>query len=155
MAPLVVLATRIYLLGLMGHTLLEVSARSFYARQDARTPLFAAALNSALYILLAFNLAPRFGVGGIALANGLAFTGEALLLLFLLNRKVPGVLQVGRYAAARAFSFCGRCGVDLRVVVITAAGFSPGCGSVGSWMPRGHSLYLAGDQVAAKNVRLC
>lgn len=94
-ADLVILATRVYLLGLMGHTLLEVSARSFYARQDARTPLFAAALNSGIYILLAFNLAPRFGVAGIALANGLAFTGEALLLLYLLNRKVPGLLKVG------------------------------------------------------------
>ena len=31
---------------------------------------------------------------GIAIANTLAFTGEALLLLYLLRRKVPGLLRV-------------------------------------------------------------
>jgi putative peptidoglycan lipid II flippase len=92
---LVFLATSAYLLGLAGHSLLEVSARSFYARQDARTPLFAAAINAVAYIFLAIWLANWFGPPGIALANTLAFTGEALFLLFLLNRKVPGMLRLG------------------------------------------------------------
>ncbi|NIR97630.1 MAG: lipid II flippase MurJ, partial [Gammaproteobacteria bacterium] len=34
----VVWAARAYLLGLVGHSLLEVAARAFYARQNARTP---------------------------------------------------------------------------------------------------------------------
>ncbi len=93
---LVVWATRLYLLGLMGHSLLETAARSFYAQQNARTPLFAAALNAVLYILLAVVLSPRLGAPGIALANTLAFTSEALLLLFLLQRKLPGLLKLGR-----------------------------------------------------------
>lgn len=91
---LVVMATRAYLLGLAGHSLLEVAARSFYARQDARTPLLAAALNAFFYIVLALWLSGRFGPTGIALANSLAFTGEALLLLVLLNRRSPGILRV-------------------------------------------------------------
>jgi putative peptidoglycan lipid II flippase len=91
---MVVWASRAYLLGLTGHSLLEISARSFYAQQDARTPLFAAALNAGLYIVLAINLSSSLGATGIALANSLAFTSEALLLLFLLNRKHPGLLQV-------------------------------------------------------------
>ncbi len=103
---LVVWATRAYLLGLVGHSLLEISARSFYAQQDARTPLFAAALNAGLYIVLAINLARTLGASGIALANSLAFTSEALLLLFLLNRSHPGMLKVlptlGRVGLAAA-----------------------------------------------------
>ena len=91
---LVVWATRAYLLGLMGHALLETAARSFYARQDALTPLFAAAINALAYIVFAISLSRIFGAPGIALANTLAFTGEALLLLILLARRVPGVLQV-------------------------------------------------------------
>lgn len=91
---LVVWATRAYLLGLAGHALLEIAARSFYAQQDARTPLFAAALNAGLYVLLALYLSEQFGAVGIALANALAFTGEALLLLFLLNRRLPGLWRV-------------------------------------------------------------
>ncbi|HSQ27230.1 MAG TPA: murein biosynthesis integral membrane protein MurJ [Anaerolineales bacterium] len=93
---LVVWATRAYLLGLMGHALLETAARSFYAQQDARTPLYVAALNAAVYIILAVLLSPVLGAPGIALANSLAFTIEALLLLFLLNRKMPGLLTLGR-----------------------------------------------------------
>ena len=92
---LVVWATRAYLLGLVGHSLLEIGARSFYAHQDARTPLYAAALNAAAYILFAVLLSRRLGAPGIALANTLAFTGEAILLLFLLNRRFPGILRVG------------------------------------------------------------
>jgi putative peptidoglycan lipid II flippase len=93
---LVVWATRVYLLGLVGHALLEISARSFYAQQDARTPLLAAAINAAVYIFLAVVLSRSLGFLGIALANSLAFTGEALLLLVLLNRQMPGLLRVGR-----------------------------------------------------------
>jgi putative peptidoglycan lipid II flippase len=88
---MVVWATRMYLLGLMGHSLLEVGARSFYAQQDARTPLLAAALNALAYIVLATYLVTVLGHAGIALANSLAFTGEAVLLLFLLNRRFPGI----------------------------------------------------------------
>lgn len=92
---MVVWATRAYLLGLMGHSLLEIGARSFYAQQDARTPLYAAALNAFAYIVFATYLSGLLGHAGIALANTLAFTGEALLLLYLLNRRFPGVLRFG------------------------------------------------------------
>jgi putative peptidoglycan lipid II flippase len=93
---LVLWVTRAYLLGLIGHSLLETSARSFYAQKDARTPLYLAALNAVLYIVLAISLSRRFGAVGIALANTLAFSSEALLLLLVLNRRFPGVLRVGR-----------------------------------------------------------
>jgi putative peptidoglycan lipid II flippase len=92
---LVVLASRAYLLGLAGHSLLEIAARSFYARQDARTPLIAAAINAGAYVVLALALTPALGISGIALATTLAFTGEALLLLYLLERRSPGVADLG------------------------------------------------------------
>jgi putative peptidoglycan lipid II flippase len=92
-SELVVWTTRFYLLGLTGHALLEITARSFYAQQDARTPLIAAIINAGAYTILATLLARLYGVNGIALANSLAFTSEALLLLYLLNRRFPGLLQ--------------------------------------------------------------
>jgi len=84
---LVVWVTRAYLLGLTGHTLLEISARSFYAQQDAKTPLYVAGLNALFYIIFAVTLSRFIGAVGIALANTIAFTVEALLLLYLLNRR--------------------------------------------------------------------
>jgi putative peptidoglycan lipid II flippase len=92
---LVVWTARAYLLGLTGQCLLELAARGFYAQQDARTPLFTSCLMALTYILLAAILSPRLGAPGIGLANSIAFTGEAVLLLVLLNRRVPGLLRVG------------------------------------------------------------
>lgn len=91
---MVVWATRAFLLGLTGHTWLEVAVRSFYAQQDARTPLKAAFLQAIAYMLLAPILSRLIGHTGLALADTLTFTGQALLLLFLLNHRFPGVLQV-------------------------------------------------------------
>jgi putative peptidoglycan lipid II flippase len=91
---MVVWTTRAFLIGLAGHALLEVAARGFYAQQNAITPLWAAALMAVTFTILAIILASRLNVVGIALANSLAFTGEALLLLFLLNRKFPGLLDL-------------------------------------------------------------
>ncbi len=89
----VTLATRIYLLGLTGHALLEIAARSFYAHQNAKTPLLAAFFNAVGYIGIVFVLSNWLGFAGVALANILAFTIEALFLLWLLNRRYPGVVK--------------------------------------------------------------
>ena len=91
---IVVQVSRLYLLGLTGHTLLELASRSFYAKQDAITPLIAAFLNAVGYIIFAITFSKLWEQNGIAIANSLAFTLEALLLLYLLNRKIPGILQV-------------------------------------------------------------
>jgi putative peptidoglycan lipid II flippase len=86
---------RLFLVGLVGHSLLEVAGRSFYARQDALTPLKTAALNTVIFILLAVLLGYWLGAPGIALANSLAYTSQALLLLWLQSRRVGGILTVG------------------------------------------------------------
>jgi putative peptidoglycan lipid II flippase len=95
---MVVWATQAYLLGLAGHSLLEVASRSFYARQNALVPLGAAALNALLYYVFAVNFSRWWGPTGIALANSTAFTLEAALLFWLLNRRVPGIFRVGSAA---------------------------------------------------------
>jgi len=86
---LVLWTVRAYLAGLVGHSLLEVAARSFYAQHNAKTPLVASGLTLAAFAILAIPLSRRFGAPGIGLANSLAFTGEALLLFVLLHRKMP------------------------------------------------------------------
>jgi putative peptidoglycan lipid II flippase len=91
---LVIWTARAFLIGLAGHSLLEVAVRGYYAQQDAITPLWASALMAATFTALAILFSRSFGGTGIALANSLAFTGEALLLLYLLNRKFSGLLQL-------------------------------------------------------------
>jgi putative peptidoglycan lipid II flippase len=98
---MIVWSTRLFLVGLAGHALLEVGSRSFYAQQKALVPLLASALTLAVFIPLAAGLAKALSAPGIALANSLAFTGEALLLWFWLNRSYPGVIRT-RGALGRA-----------------------------------------------------
>jgi len=91
---LAVWATRAFLLGLMGHTWLEVAVRSFYAHGDAVTPLKAAFLQIITFLGLAALATITIGVAGIALSDTLTFTAQALLLLFILNRRFPQALEV-------------------------------------------------------------
>lgn len=86
-SELVILAARLFLLGLVGHSLVEVASRTFYAHQEARTPLILATLTLGLYVVLALALTPYLDFAGLALANSLAFTTEALIMLFILHRR--------------------------------------------------------------------
>lgn len=78
--------TAAFMLGLLGHSLKEVSARSFYARQNAWIPLITAVSNVVLYVLLGSLLYRSLGAPGIALTDSIVFTLEAVVLLFLLAR---------------------------------------------------------------------
>jgi putative peptidoglycan lipid II flippase len=95
-SQMVVWTARAFLLGLAGHAMLDLAARSFYAQQDAITPLWTAFVMVCIFTLLAIGLAMLLDVAGIALANAIAFTSEALLLFYLLRRRYPGVTQMGK-----------------------------------------------------------
>lgn len=91
----IVWVTRAFLFGLTGQAMLEVSSRAFYAQQKALIPLATSFLTLLIFIGLGIWLGFRWAAPGIGLANSLAFTIEGLLLWALLNRRFPGVLQVG------------------------------------------------------------
>jgi putative peptidoglycan lipid II flippase len=76
-----------FLAGLLGHSLLEIAARSFYAQQDAVTPLIGAAVNVTIYISLGSLLYRPLGAPGIGLTDSIAFTVQALFLITMLLRK--------------------------------------------------------------------
>lgn len=84
---LVVLAVQMYLIGLAGHSLKEVVARTFYAYKDVITPLFTSVLTLSLFIGFSVALTPLLNFAALALANSIAFTVEALVMLFILHRR--------------------------------------------------------------------
>jgi putative peptidoglycan lipid II flippase len=92
----VVWVTRAYMLGLVGLSIQELAARSFYAQQDARIPLFAIIGTALGFFLLAilFTGPLEMGAPGIALANTIAFTVQSIVMIWLLDRKFPGIAQV-------------------------------------------------------------
>jgi putative peptidoglycan lipid II flippase len=90
--------SRGFLVGLLGHSLLEIAGRSFYAHQDAVTPMLAAGLNAGLYVVFGTWFSKTLGVMGISLGDSMAFTLEALLLLVILTlryfiKRSPGARE--------------------------------------------------------------
>ena len=90
-----------YAAGLVGHSIVEIVSRAFYALHDTKTPVFvgvaAMSLNIALSILISrwFISLGWMPHGGLALANSLATFLESFVLLFFMRRRLSG-LEGGR-----------------------------------------------------------
>jgi putative peptidoglycan lipid II flippase len=80
-----------FALGLPAHAAIELVARAFFAQKDTVTPLLIAVGSAAANILLAILLMGPLGAGGLALATSLAVSGEVLVLLAVLRRRLGGV----------------------------------------------------------------
>ena len=93
-----------FVIGLTAHALIAILARAFYAHQDTRTPVAAAILAVVINSSLAFAFVGRLGLPGLALAIAVAAWIEAIVLVWLLKRRLDGLgvvalLRVGGEAA--------------------------------------------------------
>lgn len=108
-----------YSAGLVGHSLVEVIARAFYAVQDTRTPVAVGTAAMSLNVLFSVAFAWLFGRwgwpphGGLALANSLATALEAAGLLALMSRRLGGLegrrILNGGLQSAAACAAMGVC----------------------------------------------
>lgn len=106
-----------YAAGLVGHSVVEIASRAFYAVHDTRTPVAvgvgAMGLNAALSLWLpgVFMARGWFPLGGLALANSAATFLEMLVLLYLMRRRLKGLeergLLVGLAQAGAAAALMG------------------------------------------------
>ena len=86
-----------YSTGLVGHSLVEIVSRAFYALKDTRTPVTVGAAAMALNVVLSIGLSRLFlrlgwaPHGGLALANSIATGLEAIALLWLVSRRLEGI----------------------------------------------------------------
>jgi putative peptidoglycan lipid II flippase len=86
-----------YAAGLLGHSLLEVIVRAFYALHDTRTPVAVGVAAMTLNVGFSFAFSAGFARlgwmphGGLALANSLATLLEMGVLLVLLRRRLDGL----------------------------------------------------------------
>jgi putative peptidoglycan lipid II flippase len=98
-------ALMFYALGLIGHAVVEIVTRAFYALHDTRTPVVVGVAAMLANIVLSLILMSLFGAlgwmshGGLALANSLATTGEMVVLLYLISQRLGG-MEGQRLAAA-------------------------------------------------------
>jgi putative peptidoglycan lipid II flippase len=86
-----------YAAGLVGHALVEILSRAFYALHDTRTPVTVGVITMGLNIVLSLAFAAWFARigwmphGGLALANSLATGLESIALVILIRRKLNGL----------------------------------------------------------------
>ena len=86
-----------YAAGLVGHSIVEIVSRAFYALHDTKTPVFVGVAAMSLECGLehfVFTLVHRVGWmphGGLALANSLATFLESFALLFFMRRRLSGL----------------------------------------------------------------
>lgn len=86
-----------YAAGLVGHALVEILSRAFYALHDTRTPVIVGVITMGLNIgfsLLFSAWFARIGLlphGGLALANSLATGMESIVLIILMRKRLKGL----------------------------------------------------------------
>ncbi len=68
---------------------------AFYARKDTRTPVMVGVMAIFVYLAVALTLMRPLGMLGLVIANAAQWIAHALVLLWLLNRTVEGVLDRG------------------------------------------------------------
>jgi len=78
-----------------GHSLVELTVRAFYARQNAKVPMIAAASTFGVFLPLAIGLMMLLGAPGIAMANSIVFSLQAIVMIVLLGHSLQGKLSPG------------------------------------------------------------
>jgi putative peptidoglycan lipid II flippase len=86
-----------YTAGLVGHAVVEILSRAFYALHDTKTPVSVGVAAMVLNAVFSFGFAALFSAmgwmphGGLALANSLATALEAVLLVVFMRRQLDGI----------------------------------------------------------------
>ncbi len=86
-----------YAAGLVGHSVVEIISRAFYALHDTKTPVIIGILTMGLNLVLSLGFTRLFAAigwmphGGLALANSLATFLEMIALLVIMRRRLEGI----------------------------------------------------------------
>ncbi len=86
-----------YAAGMIGHSVLEVLTRAFYAQHDTKTPVLIGVIAMGLNVIFSFAFAAWFARigwmphGGLALANSLATALEVTALFAIMRRRLGSI----------------------------------------------------------------
>ncbi|KXK12706.1 MAG: integral membrane protein MviN [Chloroflexi bacterium OLB14] len=86
-----------YAVGLVGHSIMEVLTRAFYAQHDTKTPVIIGVIAMGLNVLFSVLFSRWFEsigwlpLGGLALANSFATAIEATALFIVMRKRLNGI----------------------------------------------------------------
>lgn len=125
-------------LGLVGHIVVHVLTRAFYAMQDTKTPVLWAIVAVAINVPLMAALVGPMGVEGLALALSISAVLEVIGLLWSLHRRIESVEEavIGR-SVARAFV------AAVAAALLMLGGLTVVEGSLAGWLDNAVGRLLA------------
>src|SRR5688572_25003348 len=86
-----------YAAGLVGHSIMEILTRAFYAQHDTKTPVVIGTIAMGLNVVFSITFAKMFEslgwlpLGGLAFANSLATALEATALFIMMRKRLNGM----------------------------------------------------------------
>jgi len=86
-----------YAAGLVGHSIMEILTRAYYAQHDTKTPVIIGTVAMGLNVVFSILFSRLFvtlgwmPLGGLALANSLATALEASVLLIVMRKRLNGI----------------------------------------------------------------
>jgi putative peptidoglycan lipid II flippase len=131
----------------------QLLTRCFYALSDARTPTTLNAAAVAVNIVVNIPLYAWLGVRGLAFGHAIAYAVGVVLLMLVLNRKVPGGLDPRALIGPLCRISAAAAGMGICVWALTRGVRSPDVLVVGASVGAGAILYLAFSQVAGVGER--
>jgi putative peptidoglycan lipid II flippase len=83
-------------IAILFRSIYHISARSFYAQQDTKTPLYISLFTIALNITLAvwFTLVLDLGVYGLAWATAIVSGVEVIILFYVMSKRIKGLFDL-------------------------------------------------------------
>ena len=78
----------IFAFSLFAQALIPLLARAFWALHDAKTPFVTSSISVLINLALAFSLSKQFGIVGLVAAFSISSFINALLLYYLINKKI-------------------------------------------------------------------
>lgn len=85
----------ILVVAILFRSIYHIAARSFYAQQDTKTPLYISIVAISLNIILAiwFTYTLKLGAQGLAAAQSIVAVLEVLILFGVMSRRIPGLFS--------------------------------------------------------------
>lgn len=82
-----------YAFGMIGYGLMEILNKAFYAMQDSKTPMYISGFSIILNVILSVVLVKTMGYKGLPLSASITSIITAILMLYIVNNKKPGVIE--------------------------------------------------------------
>lgn len=108
--PIIAGILSVLAIAILFRSVYHIAARSFYAQQDTRTPLYISIFTIGLNIALAiyFTMVMNLGVYGLAWAQSIVAAVEVVILFFIMSVRIPNLFTVEFFhAVGRMLSATG------------------------------------------------